>query len=124
MHYLRQYDEMEHNKYIYFMDETSVNLWLTNNKTWSCDSNPISLPMQPTRLRSRTIIACVGDAPVDIVHQVCEKTNTASVILFLRKFILRQEEQNRDLRDVVLVTDNHPAHRSYAVADFLNETGL
>ena len=37
--------ELTYRKVIYFFDETSINLWLTNKRTWTGTENPITLPL-------------------------------------------------------------------------------
>ena len=87
VHYRERILKLELEKYVYFMDETSINLWCINRKTWTGQEQPISLPMQPSRLSSQTIIAAVGGAPVDVIYQLGHKTQSTTVIAFLELFI-------------------------------------
>ena len=80
---------MSYRKVIYFFDETSINLWCTNKRTWTGTENPITLPMQPKRDRSQTIMAAMGGDPMEIIHHVCGRTNSEHVMEFLRIFIDR-----------------------------------
>ena len=92
------------------MDETTVNMWLTKRKTWSYQCDPLVLPLQPDRGNSRTIIGAIGGDPFKCHTKIFNKTDTQNVICFLKGLI---ETEKHDLRDVIIVTDNHSAHHSH-----------
>ena len=57
---MRIYEEQANGSYIYWMDETSVNLWSTiKKKTWT--DGTITLPFQGQgNFKSHTIIGAIG----------------------------------------------------------------
>jgi hypothetical protein len=87
VHYRERILKLELDKYVYFMDETSINLWCITRKTWTGQEHPVTLPMQPSRLSSQTIIAAVGGDPVDVIYQLGNRTQSTTVIAFLELFI-------------------------------------
>ena len=105
-------------KQLFYLDETSVHCWLTKRACWRDAGQRIKLPLQATRGRSATIIACLGGRPVRFIYKVCDRTNTFNVLLFLNHFIQELEDQDVDLTQVVVVTDNASSHRSRAVREF------
>jgi hypothetical protein len=92
MHYVQQLTILENSPvHIYWLDETSVNLWTALKKTWTGTEDPIHLPMQPTRSRSRTVIGAFCEFPIPhVITHVCDRTNSYNVIGFLEKFIAYQ----------------------------------
>ena len=115
----------QQNLHIYYLDETSISLWVRQNKSWTGLEEPVVLPLQPTRGKSRTIIGafCNWRQP-HVITQVCDRTNSVNVISFLRKLIAYQRERNINLRHVVVITDNHPCHKSELTQTFLVNSGL
>ena len=71
------------NKQVYYMDQTSIHLWNTARKTWTTASEPVTLPMQPTRGRSVTIYGIVGGNNGEFIHMTADKTDSANTQAFL-----------------------------------------
>jgi hypothetical protein len=45
---------------LFYLKETSVNLWLQSTKSWCSTENPVVLPLQPKRGVNRTILCAIG----------------------------------------------------------------
>ena len=56
-------------------------------RTWTSEANPITVPLQNSRGRSRTIIGAVGvvDEQVHFYYNIADTTNTVSVVEFFEK---------------------------------------
>ena len=107
------------NTYIYFMDETSISLWSNiRKKTWT-DGGSVKLPYQTKRGPNRTIIGAIGgfnDQQFDFQYLICERTCKEDVLAFVRQLIANRPNKNIEF---MLVADNHAAHHSRYVTEYL-----
>ena len=79
---------------------------------------PVTLPYQNTRGRSRTIIGALGlvDGTVHFFYIVADRTSQDTVVDF---FEAMKSQAPFSIADVTVVTDNHSAHRSRTVKEWL-----
>ena len=106
------------NKFICYMDETSLSLWSPlKRRTWS--NGTVTLPYQSKRGHNMTVIGAIcGRVRRNVYFRyiVVRKTNKETVRQFLDKLLATVPCRSQNL---LLVWDNHAAHRSYYVRDFL-----
>ena len=69
-----------------------------------------------------TVIGLIGGEPFDSYFDYFRKTNKESVLAYLYAFVNHHYQGN--IEDLVIVTDNHGAHRSYEVQQFVTRTGF
>lgn len=112
---------MNKEKHVYWFDESSIHVWLQQNKTWTGAGYEVTMPQQSTRGSGRTMYAAMGGEPFKIISQTCETTDTDNTMLFLKHFVASITEP---IHTVVLVADNHPAHHSKRVKEYCERVGL
>ena len=112
---------MKRKRAIFFMDETSTNMWATRPKIWQPKDSLLPLVVQRTREQEEnvTIIGAISQAMKIIFHHVTSTTSKATVEHFFAKF-----HSKFDLTNKVVVMDNHAAHCSEIVRDLLDEKGV
>lgn len=121
--YLVDITRLENEKNVWYFDETSVNLWMPNKRSWTDLDNPVTLPLQSKRGHSKTMLAACGGTPFRVVYSVADRTNTDSVIAFLRTF--EDELQGDETpNNTVIVTDNHSSHHSKVTKAYMAARGL
>ena len=110
------------NRPIYWMDETSACYWAPlRKKTWT--QGQVRLAYQARRGKNHTVIGAVGGKSnaVQWVSLVCDRTNKDNCVKFIEK--LARVARHR-LKDILLVTDNHSAHKSLAFRESVRATGM
>ena len=103
-------------KQVYYMDQTSVNLWYTCKKTWTTVSKPVYLPMQATGYRNVTIYGIIGGNSGEFIHMVTDKTNSDNTQAFLQQFLHLASAPHEE---IIIVADNHSSHKSRSTKIFL-----
>ena len=93
--------------------KATTNLWDAAGKVWIPYSNPIVRKLPKTRGKGCTIIgALTSDG--EVYTRVVDATNKGSVLEFFRILATRI-----DMHNATICLDNHAAHWSHMVRDFL-----
>lgn len=105
-------------------DETSLSVWNPiKRRTWTDGS--ISLPMQSYRGANRTVLGALfdvdGTGRPGLFCTVAGRTNKESFLDFLQKLLSYLRLHKIDTDNVVLLADNHSAHRAKIVKEYLRE---
>jgi hypothetical protein len=87
-------------------------------------SDPIPLRFHTARGKSHTVIGAISSAWKDMKYMVTDKTNTKTVLSFLKQITGFIESIKDTPTDYVLVLDNHSAHKSHLVRDFALAKGF
>ena len=95
-------------KQVYYMDQTSVNLWYTQKKTWTTATKPVYLPMQPTGCRNVTIYGIIGGNSGEFIHMVTDKTNSENTQAFIQQLLHLADAPQEE---IIIVADNHSSHK-------------
>ena len=102
------------------MDETSTNVWETRNKMWQPTNTklPMAYTLPNQRGSNVTIIGAISNLRSRIFFKITSTTNTENVLAFF-------SDLNKDigLANKVIVMDNHAAHHSKAVTNFISKHG-
>ena len=110
--------KLQASKAVFWLDETSINIHMRRkNVTWT-NGRDVFMPYQSKSTRNRTIIAAVGgrDEEIFFHHSIAKRTNKEEVLKFLKEFLLLVPYAKQD---VVVVTDNHSAHKSKVVQKYM-----
>ena len=110
-------------KQVYFFDETSTSAWDTQRKTWSKNEYSVTLPIQASRGRSITIMGAIGGSPIQWIYDTATRTNTDEVMRFFIQ-MFAQLRRTHDLKECVIVMDNHSVHRSKLMTEFFRNSGV
>ena len=102
---------------VFFLDETSTCMWAVKKRTWTNEIHPVTVPLQNSRGRSRTIIGAVGvvDGQCHFFYDLAESTNQEAVVGFFEKM---KREATFDISTITVVTDNHSSHKSRLVRNW------
>ena len=105
---------------IVYMDETSTDCWATRTKIWQPKDSVLPLVIQRTQKKEEniTIIGAISVQNDSLFHLVTYSTSIDTVQDFYKRY--RNSEQ---LDDKVIVMDNHRAHWSEKIQDFLENNG-
>jgi len=107
-------------KEIVYMDETSANAWETKSKLWQPKNT--KLPMVYTLPKKRdsnvTIIGAITNKRNKIYFTISNSTNKENVLAFFSHL-----NKEIGLKNKVIIMDNHPAHHSKVVSNFILSKG-
>jgi len=112
---------LKRKKDIVFIDESSTDLWDKRGKIWQPKDSILPMVIQKSRDRGKsiTIIGGISLQLKGMYFHLAETTNKETVENFFKKF-----HNKVDLSDKVIVMDNHAAHLSQEVQDFLDSKGI
>ena len=99
--------EMRKTRRVYWMDETTFNLWMQPTTTWTGIREPVAIPKPTNRGSSLTVIGCIDTDRLDKYFEVHDRTNILSVESFMDGFIKHCREKFRHVQQVVICLDNH-----------------
>ena len=105
-------------KAVFWLDETSINIRTGKKRfTWT-NGRDVFMPYQSKSTRNKTIIGAVGgiDEEIFFHHKIAKTTNKDEVLKFLKEFLSVVPYAKEDL---IVVTDNHSAHKSNMIKDFM-----
>ena len=105
-------------KDVLYMDETTTNLWDLRSRVWQHKDKKIICKLPSSRGTSVTIFGALS-ADGNFSFKTGSTTNKHTMLEFLKKM-----EGEEPLRGKVMVLDNHKAHYSNIVKDYINEKGL
>lgn len=99
------------------MDETSINI-RTHKKKHTWTNGQVALPYQSKSTHNKTIIGAVGGMNENVFShsKITSSTTKEDVVSFLAEFLRVCPYAHSE---IVLVTDNHSAHKSNLVKSFL-----
>ena len=103
-------------KEIIYIDETSVNLWSYRRCLWQKVDYPIPVRLAKDRGSGLTVIGAISNKRPDMVYCIADSTNKYAV----KDLILKMKVSWGSLNECVMVMDNHTAHKSHLIADFLD----
>ena len=107
-------------KEVIYADETSTNLWEKRLRTWYSPDDPIAFQLPGNRGKSITVIGALSSVKTKPLYwTICSNTDTDSVIQFMIGLTKRYRS-----RELVIVLDNHPAHRSNKFTAFAEKYRL
>ena len=114
-----QYLQSEPPENVIFMDECSLELWRKPARTWFSNENQVIAPLNSKKLSNLTIYGAVGLPLTKPVFMQGVATNHKLFMDFLKEIHdhLRIPFNGKKM---VLVLDNHPAHRKKEALDVLN----
>lgn len=108
------------NKRVYWLDQTSVHVWMKKSSTWAGTRERSYLPMQSTKGSNTTIMGAIDLNGKDAYFDVMEKNNSDCIVIFLTNLIQHFHETFRSVQTAVLVMDNYSAQKT---DDVLNLCG-
>ena len=116
----RIFKHMMEGRKIVYMDETSTDCWATRSKIWQPKSSVLPLVVQWTKNKENniTIIGAISVQSNIVFSSVKYSTNIETVHDFYKRY--RTSEK---LFDKVIVMDNHRAHWSEKIQEFLETNG-
>ena len=116
----RIFKYMMEGREIVYMDETSTDCWATRAKIWQPRDSVLPLVVQRTKNKENnvTVIGAISVYSSVLSHSVTYSTNIETVQEFYRQY-----KRNHQLFDKVIVMDNHRAHWSEQIQEFLTENG-
>ena len=100
---------------VVYMDETSVSVWDRNVRTWMYRVEPLPHVLPKERAHNITVLGAITTKRPGLQYVLSHSTNRAAVQQLVRK-VLRGAE---DREQVVVVWDNHGAHRTVGVQQLL-----
>ena len=107
--------------HMWFMDETTVHPWSRSNRVWQHQNDPFYHMLPKVNKKNVTVIGAIGkEARQHFKFIIAPKTATKHVHTFfvkLRPFIKNPEK-------TCIIMDNHTAHRSHKVQDYLQKMGV
>ena len=105
---------------IVYMDETSTDCWATRTKIWQPRDSVLPLVVQRTQQKEKniTIIGAISVQNDSLFYLVTYSTTIDTVQDFYQRY-----KRSEELDDKVLVMDNHRAHWSEQIQDFLENNG-
>ena len=106
---------------IVYIDETSTNCWAVRNKIWQPRNSVLPLvyfELPKNKEENCTIIGAISNMRSGLVSNITYSTNRETVEYFFRHLDLRH-----GLEDKVIVMDNHRAHWTEAVKDYVESRG-
>ena len=103
---------------IIYIDETSSHLWDHKGKVWQPNDDSVHIYRAATRGHSVTIIAGLSSDGGKLHWQLAKSTNKEDFLNFLKKQV---HPFVKYPRSTVLVLDNHRAHHSLVVTEWLKE---
>ena len=98
------------------MDETTVNSHMRLRKAWSYADKPVNTLIGRKRYGGTTIYGAIGNCLKNPVFMLGESTNIEEFEEFMQKVKLNCKESSDK---PYLVIDNHSAHRSNRVKEYL-----
>ena len=110
------YTNIYEKREIISMDETSTNVWESKYKMWQPKNTilPMVYSLPKKRGSNVTIIGAISNRHNKIYYNITDNTSTLTVLEFFRYL-----KKNMILKDKIIVMDNHPAHHSKLVTDFI-----
>jgi len=98
------------------MDETSTNVWEFQGRIWQPRHGtiPMAYTLPKVRGSNVTIIGAITSLSEKIFYHIGETTNKDEVNAFFDKM-----DSQIGLKDKVIVMDNHPAHHSHLIREYL-----
>jgi hypothetical protein len=101
---------------IVYMDETSTDCWATRSKIWQPKNSVLPLVVQRTKNKESnvTIIGAISVQSNHLSHSVTYSTNIETVQDFYKRY-----NRSEQLDFKVIVMDNHRAHWSEKILEFL-----
>ena len=114
-------------RFIVYIDETSLNLWSCLKKSTWTDNRNVTMPLQPTAGKSKTIIGAIGAFLYNKPYRFCfifdiiDKTNGETVKGFLQ-LLLNQLPVHTG--QITLYLDQSSVHQCNKIKDFGDEYGL
>ena len=114
-----QYLQSEPPENVIFMDECSLELWRKPARTWFSNENQVIAPLNSKKLSNLTIYGAVCLPLTKPVFMQGVATNHKLFMDFLKEIHdhLRIPFNGKKM---VLVIDNHPAHRKKEALEVLN----
>ena len=67
-------------------------------------------------------MGAVSESPLNFIYKTYEKTNTVEVLKFM-KFLFRKLRKKHNLYQCIICLDNHSAHKSFKVRDYVKLAG-
>ena len=108
---------------VVYIDEMSVNTWITKSKTWTRRDFPIKIPL-PKRVGGVTVYGAIGAAMREPVFHLANSTNKLEFANFMRKVnaVLYQSDPvtKRGWKPRI-VYDGHSAHRALASVELMEK---
>ena len=72
---------------------------------------------------SITFMGIIGGSLLKLHYQTYDRTNTETVKKFF-KYILKKIRKLHKLEDVIVILDNHSAHKAHKTRSYLKSTGV
>ena len=110
---------MKQGREVWFCDETSTHMWQKKSRIWRNPDEPYHLTLNKQRGASITIIGVISSMRPRFFFMIAPTTTKESVDTFLKKTF-----KKLDVRDNVIVMDQHAAHNSDLVKARLAKLGL
>ena len=112
-----------------FFDETSLSVWSHLRKRTFTDGKSVVFPYQAKRGKNQTIYGAVCgfmdlpeiDTNFRFVYTVTDRTSSVNTKAFFEKLL---SELPVEISQMVVVLDNHSAHRSYLITRWAQSIGL
>ena len=127
--FVEELSELRALNYIVWLDETTVNCWANlRSRVWT-DGISVTIPLQAKRGSNRTVVCDNGAYFVEddaekqfrFFHRVSERTCAEDAKAFLQQII---DEAPVSPDKIIVCTDNHSAHHSRVITQFLESVGL
>ena len=111
---------MKRRRKLIFIDETSTDMWDIRQRIWQPKDSRLPLVIQKANTKENkvTIIGAISLEMKSVYHQITNTTNIETVSEFFKKM-----SKKIDLLNKVIVMDNHAAHRSNELSEFLISKG-
>jgi transposase len=104
---------------VVYIDETSVSVWDRRLRTWMYRDQPIPRTLAKDRGHSITVLGAISTQRDGLVYGLSHSTNAAAVQELLRRVF--RGAPDRD--ELVVVWDNHGAHRTVGVQQLIIDSG-
>ena len=112
-----------------FFDETSLSVWSHLKKRTFTDGKSVVFPYQAKRGKNQTIYGAVCgfmDLPENetnfrFIYSVTDRTSSVNTKAFFEKLL---SELPVEINQMVVVLDNHSAHRSLFITQWAQSIGL
>jgi transposase len=107
-------------KIIVYFDESSFNLWMRGNRTWTPKDFPIKWSLNQNRGQGITVMGAISTKMNRPLFMQAGSTNKLEMLRFLP--LLKKEFPSDE--KVYVVLDNHPSHHTKEVTELAKNLGL
>jgi transposase len=103
---------------VIFFDETTFNGWQYPTKVWQPRDDAILVHLSPFRGQTVTVYGAISNRTPVFMHSLATSTNKEDTLAFFE-----QVHAAHSLKGKYIVLDNHPAHHSRLVTNYIDEVG-